>query len=176
MKICHFNMTAEDNFKSLCDLTTSLMGLTKGSLAYKSRRTELQVPRAVASVIARIEDNTHRTVIAKVLKRDRSLIYHYENTHEANYSSWAAYRDTFNKVYTAYTSIINAKKEFFNLSHLKNHLKDNGVRNSSKHQTTLRVQCGKVGTDVKVSYREFYNQLELCKLALQDYKYQIEII
>ena len=176
MTTCHFNMTAEDNFRNLCNLTTSLMGLTKGSLAYKSRRTELQVPRAVASVIARIEDNTHHSVIAKVLKRDRTLVYHYERAHEANYSSWAQYRDTFNKVYTAYTSIINAKKEFFDLPHLKNHLKENGVRNSSKHQTTLRVQCGKVGTDIKVSYREFYNQLELCKLALQDYKYQIEII
>jgi len=169
-------MTAEDNFKNLCNLTTSVMGLRKGSLSQKSRRTELQIPRAVAAVISRLEDETHQTVIAKVLNRDRSLVYHYEKMHSANYSSWEKYRDTFNKVYMAYTSLANAKKEFFDLQHLHDHLRNSGVKGSDKHQTSIRIKCGKVGTDIKVSYREFYNQLELCKLALQDYRYEIEII
>ena len=152
------------------------MGLRKGSLSQKSRRTELQIPRAVAAVISRLEDETHQTVIAKVLNRDRSLVYHYEKMHSANYSSWEKYRDTFNKVYMAYTSLANAKKEFFDLQHLHDHLRKSGVKGSDKHQTSIRIKCGKVGTDIKVSYREFYNQLELCKLALQDYRYEIEII
>ena len=169
-------MTAEDNFKNLCNLTTSVMGLRKGSLSQKSRRTELQIPRAVAAVISRLEDETHQTVIAKVLNRNRSLVYHYEKMHNANYSSWEKYRDTFNKVYMAYTSLANAKKEFFDLQHLQDHLRKSGVIASEKHQTSIGIKCGKVGTDIKVSYRDFYNQLELCKLALQDYRYEIEII
>jgi len=168
-------MTAEDKFKNLCNLTTNIMGLPKGSLAYKSRKTELQVPRSAAAVVATM-DNTHCTVIAKVLKRDRSLIYHYNKMHSANYSSWEKYRTTFNQIYMAYTQLENAKKEFFDLQHLQDHLRQAGVMSSNKHQTSIRIKCGKVGTDVKVSYRDFYTQLELCKLALQDYKYEIEII
>jgi hypothetical protein len=168
-------MTAEDNFKNLCNLTTSIMGLPKGSLAYKSRKIELQVPRAAAAVVATM-DNIHCTVIAKVIKRNRSLIYHYNKMHTANYSTWEKYRTTFNQIYMAHTHIENAKKEFFDLQHLQDHLRKSGVIASNKHQTSIRVKCGKLGTDVKVSFRDFYNQLELCKLALQDYKYEIEII
>jgi hypothetical protein len=168
-------MTADDNFKNLCNLTTSIMGLPKGSLAYKSRKTELQVPRAATAVIATM-DKIHCTVVARGLKRDRSLIYHYNKMHNANYSSWEKYRTAFNQIYMAYTHLENAKKEFFDLQHLRDHLRQSGIYESSKHQTIIRIKCGKIGTDVKVSYREFYNQLELCKLALQDYKYEIEII
>jgi hypothetical protein len=167
-------MTAEDNFKNLCNLTTNIMGLPKGSLAYRSRKIELQIPRAAASVIATM-DNIHCTVIAKVIKRNRSLIYHYNKMHSANYSSWEKYRNTFNQIYMAHTQLENAKKEFFDLQHLKEHLRNAGIYNSEKQQTIIRIKCGKIGTDVKVSFREFYNTLELCKLALQDYKYQIEI-
>ena len=145
-------MTAEDNFKALCDLTTNIMGLPKGSLAYKSRKLELQIPRAAASVVATME-NIHCTVIAKGIKRDRSLIYHYNKMHSSNYSSWKKYRTTFNQIYMAHTQVENAKKD----------------------QAIIRIKCDKIGTDVNVSFREFYDTLELCKLALQDYKYQIEI-
>jgi hypothetical protein len=53
-----FNMIAKQNFKTLCDLTTNLMGLRKGSLSLKSRKSEYQIPRSVASVVARIIDDT----------------------------------------------------------------------------------------------------------------------
>ena len=171
-----FKMTAEDNFKTLCDLTTNLVGLPKGSLALKSRKIEYQVPRAVVSMIARLEDNTHRETIAKVLDRDRTSINHYERTHSANYSSFPLYRDTFNKIYNAYVDIKEAKKTFIDLYNLQEHLRKNGVKNSSNHQTTIRITSGKFGTDIKVSYREFYNQLEICKLALQNYIHEIEVI
>tara|TARA_R110001599_G_scaffold129853_1_gene304529 strand:- start:2881 stop:3405 length:525 start_codon:yes stop_codon:yes gene_type:complete len=169
-----FNMKAKENFKKLCDLTTSIMGLPKGSLSNKSRKTELQVPRAAAAVVATM-DNIHCTVIAEELKRDRSLIYHYNKMHSPNYSTWEKYRNTFNQIYMAYSQLENARKQFFDLQHLKDHLKQAGVCNSEKHQTSIMVTCGKVGTEIKVSYRDFYNQLELCKLALQDYKFEIEI-
>ena len=104
-KICLSKMNTEDNFKNLCDLTTSLVGLPKGSLALKTRKTEYQVPRMVAAMVARLEDETHRETIAKVLDRNRTSINHYERTHSANYSSFALYRDTFNKVFNAYTEM-----------------------------------------------------------------------
>ena len=153
-------MTAEDNFKALCDLTTNIMGLPKGSLAYKSRKLELQIPRAAASVVATME-NIHCTVIAKGIKRDRSLIYHYNKMHSSNYSSWKKYRTTFNQIYMAHTQVENAKKEFFDLQHLKEHLRNAGIYNSEKHQAIIRIKCDKIGTDVNVSFREFYDTLEL---------------
>ena len=40
----------------------------------------------------------------------------------------------------------------------------------------LRITSGKIQADVKVSYRDFYDQLENCKFALTDCKYNLEII
>ena len=168
-------MTEEDNFKDLCNLTTSLLGLRKGSLAHKSQRMELQVPRSAVAVIARIEESTHYKTIAKVLKRDRSLIYHYVKVHEGHYASFPKYRNVFNKIYTAYTELQNCKKEFLDERHLENYLKENDIFSSVKHQTNITIKCGVLKTNVKVSYREFYHILENIKLALQDYKYTIEI-
>ena len=94
-------MNSEDNFKNLCDLTTNLVGLPKGSLALKTRKTEYQVPRMIAAMIARIEDGTHREVIAKILDRDRTSVNHYERCHSSNYASFPMYRETFIKVFNA---------------------------------------------------------------------------
>jgi hypothetical protein len=175
-KICHFNMIEEINFKILCDLTTNLVGLRKGSLSYKSREQKYQLPRAVASIVSRMIDETHRTVIAKELKRDRSLIYHYEKMHESNYRTYPKYREMFNKVYNAYSNIQGAKRTFVDAKQLEIYLKDNGVKNSEKHQTTIRVSSGRISTDIKVSYKDFYDQLEKCKFAMTDCNYNLEII
>ena len=175
-KICHFKMIEEINFKILCDLTTNLVGLRKGSLSYKSREQKYQLPRAVASIVSRMIDETHRTVIAKELKRDRSLIYHYEKMHESNYRTYPKYREMFNKVYNAYSNIQGAKRTFVDAKQLEIYLKDNGIENSEKHQTTIRVSSGRVSTDIKVSYKDFYDQLEKCKFAMTDCNYNLEII
>ena len=169
-------MNSEDNFKNLCDLTTSLVGLPKGSLALKTRKLKYQVPRMITAMVAIIEDGTNKTIIAKILDRDRTSINHYEVRHASNYASFPKYRDTFNKIYNAYTELKDAKYTFKDMHHLKNYLRDNEIFNSDKHQTTIRITCGKFGTDIKVSYRDFYNKFEMCKLALQNYKYEIEVI
>ena len=152
------------------------VGLRKGSLAYKSRKQELQVARSIASVIARIEYQIPHSTIAKVINRDRTLIYHYEKNHKHNYSTFPKYRDIFNKVFNAFQSIEDSKKTFFDLFQLKDYLRKNDVSHSTKHQVSIRIQSGEVGTDIKVSFRDFYNQLENVKLALQNFKYEIEII
>ena len=169
-------MTAEDNFKTLCKLTTKLLDLPEGALASRNRKVKYQVPRAVVSMIARIEDDTHRDIIGKIINRNRTSVNHYERTHSANYSSFPYYRDTFNKIYNAYVDIKESKKTFMDMYDLKEYLRKNGVKHSANHQTTIRIISGKFGTDIKVSYRDFYNQLELCKLVLQNYQHEIEVI
>ena len=62
------------------------------------------------------------------------------------------------------------------MQQLKDYLRKNNVFNSEKEQVIIRIKSGKVGTDIKVSYRNFYNQLENVKIALQNFKYDIEII
>ena len=176
IKICLSKMNTEENFKNLCDLTTSLVGLPKGSLALKTRKTEYQVPRMVAAMVARLEDETHREVIANVLDRDRTSVNHYERCHSANYASFPLYRNTFNKIYNAYVEIKDAKLTFIDLYNLQEHLRKNGIYDSLKHQTTIRISTGKFMIAVNVSYKDFYNQLELCKLALQNYQHVIEVI
>tara|TARA_R100000734_G_C3319046_1_gene114122 strand:- start:2268 stop:2795 length:528 start_codon:yes stop_codon:yes gene_type:complete len=173
---CHFKMIQEDNFKNLCDLTTRLVGLRKGSLAFKSRKQEYQIPRSVASVVARMIDETHRTIIAKELKRDRSLIYHYEKMHEFNYRSFPKYREVFNLVYNAYSSIQGSKRTFSDSRELEIYLRENGVSNSDKYQTIIKVTSGRAECNIRLSYKDFYNQLELCKFALTDCNYNLEII
>ncbi len=169
-------MNTEENFKNLCDLTTNLVGLPKGSLSLKTRKTEYQVPRMVAAMVARLEDKTHREVIAKVLDRNRTSVNHYERCHSSNYASFPLYRNTFNKVYNAYAEIKDAKLTFIDLFNLQEHLRKNGIHDSLKHQTTISIVSGKLKHNVKVSYRDFYKQLELCKLALQNYQHEIEVI
>ena len=96
--------------------------------------------------------------------------------HESNYRTFPKYRDVFNLVYNAYSNLQGAKRTFVDMYHLQNYLRENGIVNSDNHQTIIRITSGKVGTDVKVSYKDFYNQLENCKLALKNCNYNLEII
>ena len=169
-------MNQESDFKNLCNLTTNVLGLRKGSLALKSRKQEFQVARMIASIIARSEYKTNRSVIAKVINRDRSLIYHYEKKHSINYASFPKYRDIFNKVHNSFTTIEDSKKVFTSIFKLREHLRKNNVLDSNKHQVIVRLVSGKVGLDVKLSYRDFSKQLELIKESLNGYKYDSQII
>ena len=172
----HFKMTEEDNFKNLCNLTTRVLGLPNGALALRSRKRPLQVARSIASYIARTEEDIHRSIIGNALNRDRSLIYHYEKTHKHNYATCIIYRNTFNKIYTAYKKIDNSKKIFLNDEFLKRHLIKNNVVENDKSQVFLEVKSGKAICIIKTSYFDFSNQLENVKFALKDYHYTVKII
>tara|TARA_R110002167_G_scaffold35817_4_gene114130 strand:- start:92 stop:601 length:510 start_codon:yes stop_codon:yes gene_type:complete len=169
-------MTAEDNFKKLCTLTTRVLGLPDGSLALRSRKRPLQVARAVAGYIARTEEDIHRTIIGKGLNRHRSLIYHYELRHDPLYKSCAVYRDAFNKVYKAYKDISGIKEFFLNKDFMKSYLLKNGVEETLNPSVLLEVTSGQVKCIIKTSYFDFSNQLENVNLALQDYHFTIKII
>tara|TARA_R110001599_G_scaffold45055_2_gene133619 strand:- start:369 stop:878 length:510 start_codon:yes stop_codon:yes gene_type:complete len=169
-------MTEEYNFKNLCDLTTSVLGLPKGSLALKSRKRSLQVARAIAGYIGRTEENIHRTIIGKGLNRDRSLIYYYEHTHKGNYATCPVYRNTFNIIYKAYKDIGGTKDFFLNGDFMKSHLLKNGVKETLNHEVLLEVKSGQSICNIKTSYLDFSNQLENVKLALKNYHFTINII
>jgi hypothetical protein len=169
-------MTGELNFKYLCNLTTSLLGLPKDSLSLKSRRSELQIPRSVASVIAMMVDDTHPTVIAKVIKRDRCSVYHYQNTHKSNYAKKEKYRNIFNKVYRSYKDLEGTKDFFLDGNYMRMYLLKKGVSATSNGDVSLEVNSGQVKCIIKTSYFDFTNQFEIIKLALKNYHYTIKII
>ena len=168
-------MTAKDNFIHICNLTTNVMGLRKGSLAYKSRKTELQIPRMVAAVIGRTEEGINHSIIAEVLNRHRASIYHYEKCHQGHYT-WEKYRDIFNKVYMAYKQIEQSKKVFIDKYYMKEFLLKNGVKESPKLEAKIMVKSGRVSIIIITSYMDFSNQLENIKFALRDYKYEMQIL
>jgi hypothetical protein len=151
------------------------MGLPKGSLADKSRRTELQVPRMVASIIGRIEENISHSVISKVINRHRATVYHYEKCHQ-EYYAWEKYREVFNKVYMAYKQIEQSKKVFIDKHYMKEYLLKNGVKESPKNETSIMIKSGSVSIIIITSYMDFSHQLENIKFALRDYKYEMQIL
>ncbi len=112
-------MEQELNFKTLCQMTTNMLELPEGSLAQKSRRQELQIPRMVVSVVSKMVDNTHFDIIASGINRDRTLINYYMKMHKSNYRSFPKYRDMFNKIYNAYNDIQGAKRTFIDKYHLR---------------------------------------------------------
>ena len=169
-------MTEEDNFKNICNLTTKLMGFEDGSLSLKSRKRPLQVARSVAAYIARSEEDIHRSIIAKELNRDRSLIYHYEHSHKGNYATCIVYRNCFNKVYRGYKEIDSTKLTFLNDDFLKRHLLQGGVKENDKSQVFLEIKSGEAICIIKTSYFDFSNQLENVKLALKNYHFTVKII
>jgi hypothetical protein len=169
-------MTAEDNFKNLCRLTTEVLGLPTGSLASKSRRSELQIPRSVASVIAVMVDDIHPLVIAKVIKRDRCSVYHYQNTHKSNYANKEKYRNIFNKIYRSYKDLEGTRNFFIDGDYMRVYLLKKGVSVTYGGDVSLEVKSGQVKCIIKTSYFDFSNQLENIKLALKNYHYTVKII
>jgi len=169
----HSNITDKEKFEHICNLTTSLVGLRKGSLAFKSRKQEIQLPRLVASNIARLS-GIHQRAIAEVLKRDRSLIYHYENTHSANYTSWAKYRKMFNLVYKAYEEIEEVKPAFLDRKGMKQHLLE-FVEESEPYQVEILITSGVVGCKIRTSFIKFSYVLKNLKFALANYNHSINI-
>tara|TARA_R100001530_G_C4312301_1_gene153389 strand:- start:633 stop:1160 length:528 start_codon:yes stop_codon:yes gene_type:complete len=167
------NITDKEKFEHICNLTTSLVGLRKGSLAFKSRKQEIQLPRLVASNIARLS-GIHQRAIAEVLKRDRSLIYHYENTHSANYTSWREYRKMFNLVYKAYEEIEDVKPAFIDRKGMKQHLLE-FVEESEPYQVEILITSGVVGCKIRTSFIKFSYVLKNLKFALANYNHSINI-
>ena len=149
-----------------------MYNLPNDSLGSKSRKKEYQLPRNVVSVIARMQDNTRHNVIANIINRDRTNVYYYEKMHKSNYRESEQYRDMFNNIWKAYVDI----PKFANKTHLITHLKSHGIKNSKNYQVIIKIKSGNCTVNVRVNYRDFYKQLDLCKFALKDYKYDLDIL
>jgi hypothetical protein len=166
----------EEYFEALLDLTTNILELPEGSLASRSRKKHLQLPRMVVSVVANMIDETHYNVIAKGINRDRTSVNYYVNMHQSNLRSYPEYRNLFNDIYNKYLNIKKSKKTFIDILHLKNHLNSFGVKNSEKEQITIRIKSGDVSIDIKVSYLDLSFQLELINLAMKNCNYKLNLI
>jgi hypothetical protein len=172
-------MVEELNFKNICDLTTKVMNLPEGSLSLKTRKRPLQAARSVAGYIGKTEEDISAKIIAKVLNKDRALVWHFEHGHKKNYANCEIYRNTFNKVYKAYKNIQGDKDMFLDSDYMKNYLLKNGVKQSKMHkhsEVLLEVKSGQVKCIIITSYFDFSNQLENIKFALKNYHYTIKII
>tara|TARA_R100000306_G_C4341239_1_gene125332 strand:- start:54 stop:581 length:528 start_codon:yes stop_codon:yes gene_type:complete len=166
-------ITDKEKFEHICNLTTSLVGLRKGSLSFKTRKLDIQLPRLVASNIARLS-GIHQRAIADVLNRDRSLIYYYESKHSANYTSWKEYRKMFNLVYKAFDDIEETKPAFMDSRGMKRHLLE-FVEESEPYQVEILITSGVVGCKIRTSFIKFSYVLKNLKFALANYNHSIDI-
>jgi len=171
-----FNMTDREKFETICDLTTHTVGLQQGSLSYNTRKQEILVPRMVASNIAILTKDIHVTVIADIIKKDRTSVMHYRNTHKQNYASFPVYRDTFNKVFTAYNELEKIKLVFVEKEEMIRHLLDAGVKIVAKPQVRIKVISGKCKYLVPTNYLDFSKNIDIIKDSLRQYDYSIDII
>ena len=167
------NITDKEKFEHICNLTTQLVGLRKGSLAFKSRKHEIQLPRLIASNIARLS-GIHQRAIAEVLGRDRSLIYHYEKTHSGNYTSWNKYREMFNLIYRAFHDIESTKPMFEDSRGMKRHLLE-FVKETTPEQVEILITSGGIGCKIKTSFNNFSYSLKTIKFALNNFSHNIDI-
>jgi len=176
LKIYLFKMTEELNFKTICGIATTALGMPQGSLSLKTRKRPIQVARAATAYIAMKEDKIHRNIIADVLKRDRAVTYHYQYMHKKLYASCELYRNTFNKIYLAYKNIDDSKDIFIDKDFMRKHLIKNGVKETKNYDVILKVKSGSVACKVKTSYFDYSNQIENVNLAMKNYHYTINII
>lgn len=168
-------MTDKNNFKILYKLASSIMNLKEDELRSKSRKNHIAVTRQVVAVIGRTEEDIHRTIIAEQLGRDRTSINYYEHSHKSNYATYPLYRKTFNKIYRAYKDLETTKNVFVDQADLKSYLFKNGVVESEKQDMKLKIKSGKVSCIIKTSYFDFSKQMEIIKLALENYHHSIAI-
>ena len=164
-------MTPKENFKHICNLTTSVMGLRKGSLSYKSRKQELHLARTIAGVIG-MKEGIKREVIAKQLNRHRTAIYHYEKSHKNWFSnrSYPSYAKAYTKVFCAYREIEDSRKQFIDKFHLRNFVIELGLKNCEKRDIVFSITSGSVSYQLFSDAHNFSNYYDTLKLALSGYK------
>jgi len=169
-------MNQELNFKEICDLTTNVVGLPVGSLAYRNRSKNLQTARAIAGYIGLIEGNINRNIIALVLNRDRTATYHYERTHKKKLNKCDVYRNIFTKVFKKYKDLDCKKNMFTKGKHMKNYLLQQKVHESRNSDIKLEVVSGQAKCFVYTTYFDYLNQIENINIAMKNHHCKINII
>tara|TARA_R110002110_G_scaffold111919_1_gene278488 strand:- start:102 stop:617 length:516 start_codon:yes stop_codon:yes gene_type:complete len=168
-------MTEREKFEKICDLTTHTVGLEQGSLALNTRKQEILVPRMVAAIIGRKFKDIHPTIIADIIKKDRTSVIHYMKFHKHNYASFPLYRNVFNKVFSAFNQLEKTKLVFTNKEDLIRHLLDKGVKIVAKPQVKIKVVCGKCKYLLPTNYFDFSKNIDIIENSLKEYDYSIDI-
>jgi hypothetical protein len=169
-------MTEKEKFIEICNLTTNIVGLDKGSLAEKTRKEMVHTPRMVASLVGRMIEDIHPTTIAKIIKRDRTSVLHYEKCHSMYYTSDPKYRELFNKVYNIYFDIIKLKKKFESKDKIRMLLVKSGIDvNIKKPQVYIIIKSGSIVYKLKTNYFYCSENINTIKDVFKDYNYTLEI-
>ena len=169
-------MKAEDNFLDICKLTTDTLNIPYDNIFSNSRMKDIVIPRAVASMVAILGENTKHSVIAKVFNKNRASIYYYEKQHSNNFAYWAEYRRAFNKVLGAYQAIESSKKTFKNTKQMNEFFTNNEINGNASGDIFVIVKSGKNEIKIKTSYFDFSDLIKKIKFVLKDYKYDFKII
>ena len=171
-----FNMTDREKFEKICDLTTNIVGLDRGSLAEKTRKETIHIPRMVASIVGRLVHDIHPNIIAKVIDRDRTSILHYEKLHTVNYATFPKYRELFNHVYNMYNDILNLKRKFKSKENIRMLLVKSGIDvNVKKPQVYIIIKSGSIVYKLKTNYFYCSENINTIKDVFKDYNYTLEI-
>lgn len=171
----------EQNVEFLCKLATKICDLPddilqkKADKLTKSKAEKYSVPRAAVAVIARKSLDIHYTVIADILNKDRTSIYHYENKHDNDYMSYPKYKNIFDKIHKTFLDIQSNKKEFDNPGHLRETLKNLGISNDSNGNAKINVTTDDYTVTIKSSFKDLSNNYDLCNNVLSNYKCKIQI-
>ena len=96
--------------------------------------------------------------------------------HESNLKSFKKYRDIFILITKAYSNVKQNQPKFKNLKSLKKFLIDNKIKSSEKFQTTLKLRVDNFHVNLKLSYKDFYNVIEIIKFTLADYDHEYKVI
>ena len=169
-------MTSREKFEAICDLTTHIVGLQRGSLAYKTRKQEILVPRMVASVIGIMTKDIRPTTIADIIKKDRTSVLHYMNSHKTNYASFPYYRNIFNKVYNAFNESEKIKVVLTSRKEICKCLIDAGIKISANPQVKIKIKSGKAKYVLPTSYLDFSKNIDIIKNAFREVDYSTDII
>ncbi|QDP55488.1 MAG: hypothetical protein Unbinned176contig1000_25 [Prokaryotic dsDNA virus sp.] len=177
------NINDERDVLALCDIATKVCGLNEGDLIRKdlgSKAEKYTVPRTIVAVIARKDLKIHYKVIADVLHKDRTSIYHYENKHKSDYATYPKYRNYYNEIFNIYSKIKENKKDFKSKSELIRFLKDNGIENVGKENLddfhiAINIITDDFKTSVNCNYTEFSDVYDKCNEVLDNYNIRIYI-
>ncbi len=171
-------MTDKQIVKDLCQLVCAIRGLAKGSLTkdllytVKSQEQKFVMPRMVVSNVARIHNRIHPDTIAYVLGKHRTTILAYRGVHENQLQTWHDYRMLFEKVLQKQQDLSDSKTQFSDVQELRSHLINAGVIFSNDPNTFIDVNTGKFTTCINTDLKNVGSNMEIIRIALQNYKFE----
>ena len=160
----------------LSEVATQEMGLPQGSYLRNSRKSEYNILRKVISNIARHELEIHHNIICKVLKKDRTSIYHYERCHESDYKFWKDYREYYNIVLSKYEVGKYDKKKFISKEDLRKFLFQNEIiKPCVNPEVRITLYAEDIKTNILTTFENFSQTFIKLNDLLKEYEVKTDI-